>query len=115
MYQQQPNGVVPYADDMFPFPSSPHLPMHPAMPQQINEHNQEIPQPHPYTNGIQMQHSQTHQQMMPQHQQHQQQHQGSNQQYPQNMYPNMQTATATASDQHYWRNMFIELGKQPCL
>jgi hypothetical protein len=115
MYQQQPNGMVPYTDDMFPFPSSPHLPMHPAMPQQMNEHNQEMQQHHTYGNGMQMQHQQSHQQMMAQHQQHQHQHQhqhqGNNQQYAHNVYGNMQTAAATASDQHYWRNMFIELGK----
>ncbi|CAE6521010.1 unnamed protein product [Rhizoctonia solani] len=110
MYHQQPNGIS-YADEMFPFPSSPHLPMHPTIPQQMNEHNQEMPQQHAFGNGMQMQHQQPHQQMMPQHQQHQQQqHQGNNQQYAHNMYGNMQTATATASDQHYWRNMFIELG-----
>lgn len=117
MYQQQPM----YTDDMFPFPSSPHLPVHPAAPQQVNEHNQEMQQQHPYVNGMQMQqqsHQQSHQQMMSQHQQHQQQqqqqqqqHQGNNQQYAHNMYANMQTTAATASDQHYWRNMFIELGK----
>ncbi|KAF8758696.1 Fungal specific transcription factor domain [Rhizoctonia solani] len=110
MYQQQPNGMVPYTDDIFPFPSSPHLPMHPAMPHQMNEHNQEMQQQHPYGNGMQMQHQQPHQQMMPQHQPHQPQHQANNQQYAHNVYGNMQTAAATASDQHYWRNMFIELG-----
>ncbi|ELU44657.1 hypothetical protein AG1IA_01288 [Rhizoctonia solani AG-1 IA] len=109
MYQQQPNGMVPYTDDIFPFPSSPHLPMHPAMPHQMNEHNQEMQQQHPYGNGMQMQHQQPHQQMMPQHQPHQPQHQANNQQYAHNVYGNMQTAAATASDQHYWRNMFIEL------
>ncbi|KAH7340719.1 fungal-specific transcription factor domain-containing protein [Rhizoctonia solani] len=110
MYQQQPNGMVPYTDDMFPFPSSPHLPMHPAMPQQMNEHNQDMQQQHGFGNGMQMQHQQPHQQMLSQHQQHQQQHQANNQQYAHNMYGNMQTTAATASDQHYWRNMFIELG-----
>ncbi|KDN51824.1 hypothetical protein RSAG8_00373, partial [Rhizoctonia solani AG-8 WAC10335] len=110
MYQQQPGG---YTDDMFPFPSSPHLPMHPALPQQMNEHNQEMQHQQAFGNGIQMQHQQTHPQMLSQHQQHQQhqhQHQGNNPQYAHNMYGNMQTAAATASDQHYWRNMFIELG-----
>ncbi|KAJ1309932.1 hypothetical protein OPQ81_006691 [Rhizoctonia solani] len=109
MYQQQPGGMVPYTDDMFPFPSSPHLPMHPSMPQQVNDHNQEMQQQHAFGNGMQMQHQQPHQQMMSQHHQHQQ-HQGNNQQYAHNMYGNMQTTAATASDQHYWRNMFIELG-----
>ncbi|KAG8728075.1 hypothetical protein FRC12_022037 [Ceratobasidium sp. 428] len=118
-YQQQPNGMVGYSEDIFPFPSSPHMPMHP----QINEHGQEIapqqqqqqhqqPQPHPYGQGMQMQHQQAHQQMMSQHQQQQQQqqhHQPNNQAYN-HMYGNMPTAAATASDQHYWRNMFIELG-----
>ncbi|CAE6496341.1 unnamed protein product [Rhizoctonia solani] len=109
MYQQQPNGMVPYTDDMFPFPSPDHLPIHPAMPQQMNEHNQDMQQQHGFGNGMQMQHQQSHQQMLSQHQQHQQQHQANNQQYAHNMY-NMQTTAATASDQHYWRNMFIELG-----
>ncbi|KAF8610559.1 hypothetical protein BDV93DRAFT_530461 [Ceratobasidium sp. AG-I] len=48
MYQQQSNGMVGYSDDIFPFPSSPHLPVHPAMPQQMNEHNHEMQQQHPY-------------------------------------------------------------------
>ncbi|EUC62088.1 priB protein [Rhizoctonia solani AG-3 Rhs1AP] len=110
MYQQQPGGMVPYTDDMFPFPSSPHLPMHPAIPQQMNEHNQEMQHQQAFGNGMQMQHQQPHPQMLPHHQQHQHQHQSNNPQYAHNMYGNMQTATATASDQHYWRNMFIELG-----
>lgn len=120
MYQQQSNGMAGYSDDIFPFPSSPHLPMHPAMPQQMNEHSHEMQQQHPYVNGnMQMQHPQPHQQMLPPHQPQQQQqqpqqlHQANNQPYN-HMYGTMQTSTATASDQHYWRNMFIELGKS-CL
>ncbi|KAG9124657.1 hypothetical protein FRC07_010735 [Ceratobasidium sp. 392] len=117
MYSQQPNGMVGYSDDMFPFPSSPHLPMHP----QMNEHNQEMAQPqpqqhqqahpNPYSNGMQMQHQQAHQQMISQQQQQQQQQQHHPNQPYNHMYGNnMPTAAATASDQHYWRNMFIELG-----
>ncbi|CUA75048.1 Protein priB [Lentinula edodes] [Rhizoctonia solani] len=109
MYQQQSNGMVPYSDDMFPFPSSPHLPMHPTVPQQMNEHSQEMHHQQSFGNGMQMQHQQPHPQVLSHHQQHQHQHQ-SNPQYAHNMYGNMQTAAATASDQHYWRNMFIELG-----
>ncbi|KAG8745331.1 hypothetical protein FRC10_008348 [Ceratobasidium sp. 414] len=121
MYQQ-PNAMVGgYSEDIFPFPSSPHLPMHPQMnehgqemapPQQQQQQQQQQAHPHPYGGGgMQMQHQQAHQQMMSHQQQQQQQqqhHQPNNQQYS-HMY-GMPTAAATASDQHYWRNMFIELG-----
>ncbi|KAG8692077.1 hypothetical protein FRC08_010027, partial [Ceratobasidium sp. 394] len=40
MYQQS-NAMVGYSEDIFPFPSSPHLPMHP----QMNEHGQEMAPP----------------------------------------------------------------------
>ncbi|QRW00587.1 Fungal specific transcription factor domain [Ceratobasidium sp. AG-Ba] len=114
MYQPQPNGMVGYStDDIFPFPSSPHLPMHP----QMNEHGQEIPQAqqqqqqqHQYGPGM-MQHHQAHHQMIQQQQQQQQQHQHHHHQ-TNNQFQgySMVTATSTPSDQQYWRNMFMDLG-----